>query len=163
VQAFSRSFTKVLALSVGFFFVIFLAPAANAAVALSHQESRFLKAVNAVRRQYGRRPLRVDANLVRAARWQSNDMAARGYFAHGAFAQRMANFRVRGPRVGENLAWGQGRYAAPGHVVQLWLASPEHRANLLRAGFRRVGIGTAVGSYSGVSGAKMITADFAGW
>ena len=34
--------------------------------------------------------------------------------------------------------------------------------NLLRAGYRRVGIGAAVGKYSGVARARMVTADFAG-
>jgi uncharacterized protein YkwD len=43
------------------------------------------------------------------------------------------------------------------------LSSPGHRANLLRPGFRYVGVGTATGRFAGVSGATIVTADFAGW
>jgi len=118
--------------------------------------------MNQTRQAHGLAPLRVDPNLLRAARWQSSDMASKGYFAHGAFAQRMNAFRVRGRRMGENLAWGTGSLGTPQVIVREWLNSPAHRENLLRAGYRRVGIGEAVGTYSGVSGARMVTADFAG-
>ena len=42
------------------------------------------------------------------------------------------------------------------------MSSPGHRANLLRPGFRRIGIGALVGRFSGYSGATVVTADFAG-
>ncbi|TML65334.1 MAG: CAP domain-containing protein, partial [Actinobacteria bacterium] len=64
--------------------------------------------------------------------------------------------------VGENLAWGTGAYSAAKAIVQEWLASPEHRANLLRPGFRLVGVGSAVGTFVGRAGATVVTADFAG-
>jgi uncharacterized protein YkwD len=47
-------------------------------------------------------------------------------------------------------------------VVDRWLASSSHRAVLLRAGFRRVGIGITFGSFAGHGGAAVVTADFAG-
>ena len=43
-----------------------------------------------------------------------------------------------------------------------WLASPEHRANLLRPGYARIGIGLVRGSFLGNGGATVVTADFAG-
>jgi uncharacterized protein YkwD len=141
---------------------VLVAPAANAAIKLTTPEAALLTAMNQTRQTHGLAPLRVDPNLLRAARWQSWDMAAKGYFAHGAFGQRMAAFRVRGPRMGENLAWGTGSFGSPQVIVREWLNSPAHRENLLRAGYRRVGIGAAVGKYSGMSGARMVTADFAG-
>ena len=141
---------------------VLVAPAANAAIKLTSPEAALLTAMNQTRQAHSLAPLRVDPNLLRAARWQSSDMASKGYFAHGAFAQRMAAFRVRGPRMGENLAWGSGSLGNPQVIVHEWLNSPAHRENLLRAGYRRVGIGAAVGTYSGVAGARMVTADFAG-
>ncbi len=118
--------------------------------------------MNQTRQAHGLGPLRVDTNLVRAARWQSLDMLRKGYFSHGAFAQRMAAFRVRGAKVAENLAWGTGSFGTAEVIVREWLSSPYHRANLLHAGYRRIGIGTAVGTYAGRAGATMVTADFAG-
>ena len=83
-------------------------------------------------------------------------------FSHGDFRGRMLAFHVRGPFLGENLAWGSGSYAAASTVIAEWLQSPEHRANLLRPSLTRVGIGTSRGSFLGRNGALVVTADFAG-
>jgi uncharacterized protein YkwD len=104
----------------------------------------------------------VDATLVRAARSHSLEMLRGNYFSHGDFRGRMVAFHVRGPRAGENLAWGNGAYAQPASIIAEWLASPEHRANLLRPGFRRVGVGALTGTFEGRAGAFVVTADFAG-
>ena len=141
---------------------VLVAPAANAAIKLTSPEAALLNVMNQTRQAHGLAPFEVDPNLVRAARWQSTDMASKSYFAHGAFGQRMSAFRVRGPRMGENLAWGNGSFGTPQVIVREWLNSPAHRENLLRPGYRRVGVGTAIGSYSGIARARMVTADFAG-
>jgi uncharacterized protein YkwD len=58
-------------------------------------------------------------------------------FTHGDFARRVLRFpfvlRSRGKRwkVAENLAWGTGPTSTPRSIVQRWMASPEHRANIL--------------------------------
>jgi uncharacterized protein YkwD len=44
----------------------------------------------------------------------------------------------------------------------MWMASPGHRANLLRPGWVRVGIGARTGNFLGYPGANVVTADFAG-
>jgi uncharacterized protein YkwD len=141
-----------------------LAAAAPAAFAASRvtPESSLLQAVNAARRAHGLRPLRLDATLARAARSHSVQMLQTDTFAHGAFAVRMKSFHVRGPFAGENLAWGTGSFALPQTIVSEWLKSPEHRRNLLRPGFTRIGIGEAQGSFLGADGALVVTADFAG-
>jgi uncharacterized protein YkwD len=130
--------------------------------ATASDSSTFLTAMNEVRAAHGLAPLRLDRKLQRAARAHSGDMLRRNYFAHGSFVSRLARFGVRGPRVGENLAWGVGAGADPRRVVQQWLASPPHRANLLRRGFRRVGLGVMSGAFAGYNGALVVTADFAG-
>ena len=135
---------------------------APSGAALTRSELSLLSAVNHVRTSNGLAPLRIDPRLQRAARAHSSDMIRRGYFAHGAVAQRLSAFGVRGPQVGENLAWGTGALARASAIVSQWLASPSHRANLLRPGFRRIGIGRVSGRFAGQRGAAVVTADFAG-
>jgi uncharacterized protein YkwD len=138
-----------------------LAPAAGAA-GLSRSESTLLRQLNRTRAAHGLRPLRFDVRLERAARAHSREMLVSGMFAHGAFGDRMARFAVQGSFAGENLAWGVGYNGTARGIVAAWLASPEHRANLLRPSFRRVGIGQLTGSFRGFAGANVVTADFAG-
>jgi uncharacterized protein YkwD len=140
---------------------LFLAAPAGAARS-TQTESSLLRAVNAARASYGLHPLALDGNLERAARFHSADMLRNGYFAHGAFTPRLVSFHVAGPVIGENLAWEAGQSNMASFVVQAWLNSPEHRANLLRPGYRRIGLGIAAGSFLGHPGAFVVTADFAG-
>ena len=143
-------------------FVLFAAPAALAGKTSSSAELNLLAAVNASRAAYGLQPLHLDSTLRNAARSHSTDMLRRNYFAHGDFAARMAAFHVHGPTAGENLAWGSGPFGRADTIVREWLASPEHRANLLRPGYARIGIGLVRGSFLGTGGATVVTADFAG-
>jgi uncharacterized protein YkwD len=147
--------------------VVFLAvfallwPAAGAqARTLSGSEVSLLRTMNSVRTSHGLAALRVDIRLVRAARGHSADMMRRQYFAHGSVAGRALAAGARGPIFGEDLAWGTAVSAQ--WVIGQWLASPAHRAVLLRPGFRRVGIGIAFGTFVGHGGAAVVTADFAG-
>ena len=138
-----------------------LIPATGAqARSLSSSEISLLSSMNAVRKSHGLAPLRVDYRLVRAARGHSADMMHRQYFAHGSVTGRVAAAGARGPLFGEDLAWSTGLTAQ--WVVDRWLASPRHRAVLLRPGFRRVGIGIVFGTFIGHGGAGVVTADFAG-
>jgi uncharacterized protein YkwD len=138
-----------------------LGPAAGAqARTLSSSEASLLQTMNSVRTSHGLAPLRVDVRLLRAARGHSADMMHRQYFAHGPVASRALAQGARGPVFGEDLAWASGLTAQ--WVIDHWLASPAHRAVLLRPGFRRVGIGIAFGTFAGHGGAGVVTADFAG-
>jgi uncharacterized protein YkwD len=138
-----------------------LGPAAGAqARTLSSSEASLLQTLNVVRSSNHLAPLRLDVRLLRAARSHSADMLSRQYFAHGAVAGRAVAEGARGPVFGEDLAWATGLTAH--WVVDHWLASPPHRAVLLRPGFRRVGIGISFGTFAGHGGAGVVTADFAG-
>ena len=121
-----------------------------------------LQAMNAARQAHGVGPLRIDTRLQRTARSHSRVMLRTDSFSHGAFAARIRRAGVRARRVGENLAWAVGPLAEAHAIVNLWLASPEHRANLLRPGYHTVGVGIRVGSFEGYAGASVITTDFAG-
>jgi len=153
--------THLLAGLAAVFCALLLVPAGFAA-SLSPAEAGLLRAVNATRAAHGLGALHVDPTLIRAARSHSSEMLRGNYFAHGDFRGRMLGFHVQGPAVGENLAWGTGPFAEPGTVISEWLRSPEHRANLLRPGFTRIGIGATQGSFLGNAGAVVLTADFAG-
>lgn len=140
---------------------LLLAPTASAG-ALNATEKALLGEMNRVRAAHGLGSLQVDARLQRAARSHTSDMLRRGYFAHGSFSRRVQAVGAKGPRLGENLAWGQGESGKPQRIVGMWLASPPHRANLLRPGFRRVGLGARYGTFGGRPNALVVTANFAG-
>jgi uncharacterized protein YkwD len=131
------------------------APGGSSLTPTSH-ELAILRAVNRVRVAHGRRPLALGRTLHRAARSHSVDMARRGYFDHGPFAQRLRRFGVRGRYLGENLAYATEPGFSAGVVLQMWMTSPGHRSVLLDRSFRRIGVGVA----GGVT--RLVTADFAG-
>lgn len=130
-------------------------PLSSNGAALTPGELAVVRVMNSVRASNGVPPLRVGRALTRAARAHSVDMARRGYFDHGAFVRRLRSFGVRAPYIGENLAAGTQPLTAA-EIVQMWVASPPHRENLLDRGFSHVGVGMAGGS------TRLVTADFAG-
>ena len=150
---------KVLAAAVA---ALALAAPAAAVQGPNRAEASLLEQMNRVRAEHGLTPLRVDPHLRRAARWHSREMIGANVVDHGAFGPRMIRFDVAGDLAGENLAWGAGARGSALAIVIAWLASPEHRANLLRPSFTRVGVGDLVGSFQGHRRAHVVTADFAG-
>ena len=94
-------------------------------------------------------PLRENAQLENAALAHTRDMIQRGYFEHDAPDGETPQDRImatgyvtgRGKATGENLAWGEGHRASPGQIVDGWMRSPGHRANILRPQFEEIGIG----------------------
>lgn len=118
--------------------------------------------INRVRAEHGLAKLRRDARLARASRFHVADLLSRGAFEHGDFEARMRRFGARGPRFGENIAWGARERGSARALVTMWMGSPAHRANLLRPGWRRVGIGVAAGTFSGHDGVRLAAAAFAG-
>jgi uncharacterized protein YkwD len=126
-------------------------------------ESRVLVLLNEIRHEHGLSSLRGSLALRGAAREHSSDMLARGYFQHDGPNERF-DVRIRrylkSPLVGENIAWGTGSYGSAEGIVRMWMHSPPHRHIILMASLHRVGLGVAVGSFQGASGAVMTTADF---
>jgi uncharacterized protein YkwD len=94
------------------------------------------------------------------AAWQhSRDMAGRGYFSHGSPGGGSPGSRVmaagyRWSAYGENIAWGQ---RDAGTVMNDWMSSPGHRANILNCRFRNVGVAVAYNA----RGVPFWTQDFA--
>ena len=103
--------------------------------------------VNAHRVQLGLVPLVLSPTLTATAEWKARNMAAYGYMDHDDPAPdaRTANERVTAcgyPAAAwaENIASG---YATAQAVVDGWLASPQHRANIERPDYRATGVGAA--------------------
>ena len=139
-----------------------VAGAGNQATSLNQTERSLLSVVNEVRGNHGLRPLKVDPALARAARSYTATMLRTGVFSHGDMFGRLSRSGAAGPMYGENLAWGTGPYATARQVVRGWMGSPGHRANLLRPGWTRIGLGALKGTFGGYRGATVFTADFAG-
>jgi uncharacterized protein YkwD len=111
--------------------------------------------LNAERRARGLRALRHNADLASAALVHARDMVRRKYFSHTSPSGRTFVSRIRATgylsgvsrwTVGENLAWGSGTRATAAAIVRAWMGSPGHRANILNASFREIGIGIALGA-----------------
>ncbi|MEA2310326.1 MAG: hypothetical protein QOE28_294, partial [Solirubrobacteraceae bacterium] len=109
---------------------------------------------NQIRAQRGLPLLHENVKLRRAAIGQSNDMVTRRFFDHTTpdgvtMVDRITRARYVNPRVGwslgENLAWGTGDLGTPRGVMNAWMNSPGHRANILKRSYREVGIGIATG------------------
>jgi uncharacterized protein YkwD len=113
--------------------------------------------------------LRDDGDLRQAAAGHSSDMVGRRYFEHTTPGGRTMVDRIVGAgyvranaawMLGENLEWGTGSLATPRGAVRSWLNSPPHRANLLKRGYREVGIGIALGVPTGNDRGATYTVDF---
>lgn len=122
------------------------APAKTADAGLSEEEQEVLDLTNAERRRAGLPPLRANAKLTRAARAHSANMARQGRLDHTLDGrgpgERMRDVGYRHAGWGENVAAGQ---RTPAEALATWLNSAGHRANILGAPFRDIGIGIAVG------------------
>ena len=125
---------------------------------------------NTERKARGLRPLRINRRLNRAALSHSQAMVSRKFFAHDApgggnvvTRARRAGYIPRSGRwtVGENLAFGSGPLGAPGKIMDAWMNSPGHRANVLTRAFKEVGIGIVLGApRNGLGGGVTYTAVF---
>ena len=106
-------------------------------------EQQVVTLVNAERAKYGLAALTLDETLCGCARVKSQDMHDQGYFSHtsptyGSPFDMMRAFGVSYRTAGENIAMG---YATPAAVVEAWMNSEGHRANILSANYTTLGVG----------------------
>jgi len=128
--------------------------------------------LNQIRIAHGLTPLVASKSLGEAADRHSSDMIVKGYFSHDSstgapFYQRIRSYYPPSSNgswsVGENLFWSSGTVDARG-ALAAWMASPEHRANILNPSWREIGIGAvssnrAPGAYADLA-VTVITTDF---
>lgn len=120
--------------------------------------------INSMRAQHGCGPLRLHVGLSRSAGRQARLLLADGELDHNAgspMPQRLHRAAPSASVVGEDLAWGTGRAALPGSIVQAWMSSPTHRRILLDCRFAHLGVGIAAGRFGESPGATVYAADFA--
>jgi uncharacterized YkwD family protein len=114
---------------------------------LQQFEAQVVKLVNDERAKHGLGPLKANLKLSQVARLKSEDMRDNRYFAHnspihGSPFEMMRRFGISYRTAGENIAAGQ---AAPEQVVNAWMNSPGHRANILNSNYTEIGVGYAQG------------------
>ena len=112
--------------------------------------------INEKRAQSGLGPLERNRQLQRAAQRHSNRMKQSGCFSHqcpgeGSLDARLRSTGYLGGSLGswsysENVGWGKKRRATPAKIVEAWMHSPPHRANILSGTFKHLGIGIAKGT-----------------
>ncbi|KXX91598.1 CAP domain-containing protein [Bacillus cereus] len=116
---------------------------AEEAKSLSEFEQRVVELTNAERAKQGLPALKIDTELSKVARIKSEDMQKNNYFDHnsptyGSPFDMMKKFGISYTSAGENIAQGQH---TPEEVVQAWMNSAGHRANILNNGFTHIGVG----------------------
>ncbi|GGM15441.1 CAP domain-containing protein [Dactylosporangium sucinum] len=108
-------------------------------------ETQVVTLTNNYRTAHGCGALRIDTRLVAAARAHSTDMVSKNFFSHtgsdgSSFVQREVRAGYTKGASAENIAWG---YRTPQDVVNAWINSPGHRANILNCSSVAVGVGVA--------------------
>jgi uncharacterized protein YkwD len=120
--------------------------------------------INRERAQNGETPLVRNSRLEQAAESHGSEMISLDYFQHVSPSGETPVERVRGTGyipghqvgyvIGENLAWGTLGLATPQAVVEAWIASPKHLANILEGQYRETGIGVTPQVPASLSGGQ---------
>jgi uncharacterized protein YkwD len=124
---------------------------------------------NQIRREHNLPLLKENSRLRKAGTTHSNEMVDEGYFDHTApdgttFVDRIlgSGYAKRNGdwTIGENLAWGTGELSTPAGVMQAWMNSAGHKANILKRSYKELGIGIRLGVPDDAGVGATFTADF---
>ncbi|MDI6097650.1 CAP domain-containing protein [Actinoplanes sp. NEAU-A12] len=117
-------------------------PAEAAVVPVASLQADIAKLTNVQRKAKGCGAVAVNAKLTVAARQHSAWMAKTGKFSHTGSAGSSFVTRIKAAGytkpASENIAWG---YRTANEVVNAWMKSPGHRANILNCKAKTVGVG----------------------
>jgi uncharacterized protein YkwD len=111
------------------------------------------------------KPLKLSKKLGKAAVAHTKAMISGKFFAHQgpkekALAARLKKAKYRGA-AGENIGAGAGAFASPVQMVNGWMHSSLHKANLLSRQWKTVGIGFVAGfPLSATQPSATFTTDF---
>jgi uncharacterized protein YkwD len=134
-------------------FGLVLSPAVAQALTPTLGEARVITAINAERTKRGLAPVKFNAKLTLAARYHSPDMAKRNLLTHRSSCGWYTGQRLRAfgytytdctyYKIGENIGRGYAGtvWRTPEGMVSLWMGSDTHRAVILTASFRDIGVG----------------------
>lgn len=150
------------------------APCANTTITPDAANLELVRAAllclhNQIRVQAGLPTLKDNAKLRKAAAGHSNDMVNDGFFDHTSpngdtFVDRIigAGYAKRndGWTIGENLAWGTGELSTPQAIMDAWMNSAGHKANIVKKSYKEVGIAVRIGVPTDGTVGATVTADF---
>ena len=121
---------------------------------LDPEEAKVIRETNEIRHQYGLGQLMPEIKLSMAARDHSHDMRTLGFFDHwspvagkGSHVDRA--LRYGSSAISENILYGAGDAAS---AMNMWMNSSGHRANILTAGWTRIGVGRSGTHYTQLFG-----------
>jgi hypothetical protein len=120
-------------------------------IAHSINEAELLSLTNEKRKEAGLQPLRLNQELTQAASGKAHDMLTKHYWAHTSPDGVTPWVFIKGSGyeyvyAGENLARG---FTSSSDVVNAWMASPGHKANLLSANYEDIGFAIKTGELGG--------------
>jgi uncharacterized YkwD family protein/spore coat assembly protein SafA len=106
-------------------------------------QNAVIQLVNNERAKQGLPALKRNWELQRVAQFKAEDMTDKKYFSHnsptyGTPFQMMKSFGIKYSSAGENIAQGQ---RTPQEVMNAWLNSSGHRANIMSSSFTEIGVG----------------------
>lgn len=106
-------------------------------------ENQVLNLVNKERAAAGLAPLKYNSKLAEVAKAKAADLRDKNYFSHtsptyGSPFDMMKSFGINYSSAGENIAKG---YKTPAAVMDGWMNSPGHKANILNSSFTEIGVG----------------------
>ena len=112
---------------------------------VNSMEKQVASLTNSKRKASGLGNLTLDSQLSKLARMKAEDMAKKGYFSHtsptyGSAFDMMKKYGVSYRTAGENIAKGQ---KTPEAVMNGWMNSSGHRANILSSTYTHIGVGYA--------------------
>lgn len=113
----------------------------------STQAEEVLQLVNQERKKQGLKALNLSSNLTKVATVKSEDMRDKHYFSHqsptyGSPFEMMQQFGITYRTAGENIAGGQ---RSSQEVMNSWMNSSGHRANILNKNYTELGVGYVTG------------------
>ena len=102
----------------------------------------------------GQTPLQMDPELTERAMLRAREITR--IFDHTrpngeSYSTVLEGSRFSGAASGENIAWGTSWYFTPSTVVEGWMNSEGHRANILRSNYQSIGVGAAVDPATGIT------------
>ena len=112
-------------------------------------EKEIIALCNKLRQDHGLQPITYNWEAARVARHKTEDMKAHNYLGndspvYGSLFDMLKNFHIQYYSANENIAVG---LTTPQAVVDAWMASPDHRRNLLNNSFTQGGVGYTTDGY----------------
>jgi uncharacterized protein YkwD len=119
---------------------------------LTNESKRILELTNQIRQSNGLQTLKENNNLTASATQKVQDMIVNQYFAHispdnSGLIKWLENNNYQYTTAGENLAMG---FMTAEDVVNAWVKSPTHYANLIDPSYKEIGVAMASGYFNNI-------------